>query len=619
MKGRKQLLLLAAVQILAITIIPLAAQPGVDTIALRNLSAINSDADDYAPFITPNGSWFYFTSSREGSSDLYRATRTELTTAERLANAQVNSDIDEGICSVPIPAHAQLYYLDEEKLKTLGTPMIGVMASGGKQKGTDAELLTFELTPDGSKFFNLTPLVELNSEEWESQPSISSDGNFIIFTSTRKGGYGDKDLYISYRGEGGRYQTPMNLGSAINTSESESSPFIAPDGKTLFFSSDGHDGYGGADLFMSRMDVEGNWSAPKNLGPAINTDANELFFYGVNRHHCYFVSDRDGGKGGFDIYEATPNPFMPDYAKLLVRMQDTVLMNGLDGHVKIVDTKFGGVVEDLPVNDEGWSETMLLSGFDYRLEARTPQFVERPARALSDFPPDTTLRQTFNFGGELPPPPEPEIALDFEGMDIPLFVSGYYRMNTVSLLQDLRKRQASGNLKGQAYIADVTGNTAVYNRYKKMAEAVEKTITEFRERSINEYFPHFLETRKPEEYLEITVYGYADPRPVSGSFAEEEAITFYGQNGRAVTVYPGEPLDNFKLAGLRAYYSAEHLDQLFRETAESKRGEYARLVELDAIRWIPVSGNVDDITGGDNAEKRRIRVSIQRKGGNAQP
>jgi Tol biopolymer transport system component len=93
----------------------------------------------------------------------------------------------------------------------------------------------------------------INTPDWESQPSISPDGMTIYFASNRAGGYGGSDIYASTFKDG-RFQPPINLGSSINTSGEEQSPFIAFDNQTLYFSSDGHPGMGNKDIFMSKKD-----------------------------------------------------------------------------------------------------------------------------------------------------------------------------------------------------------------------------------------------------------------------------------------------------------------------------------------------------------------------------
>ncbi|MBA3647746.1 MAG: PD40 domain-containing protein [Chitinophagales bacterium] len=155
----------------------------------------------------------------------------------------------------------------------------------------------------------------VNSVSWESQPSISADGKSLYFTSTRVGGKGGSDIWVSYKNETGSWELPVNLGDSVNSPFDEKSPFIHPDGSTLYFSSNGRPCMGGDDIFYSRKKNDGTWSAPVNLGYPINTKNDEnSFIVSLNGQHAYFSSDRIQQKHSMDLYEfdlydkAQPNP-----------------------------------------------------------------------------------------------------------------------------------------------------------------------------------------------------------------------------------------------------------------------------------------------------------------------
>tara|TARA_Y100001933_G_C18993537_1_gene561555 strand:+ start:510 stop:2486 length:1977 start_codon:yes stop_codon:yes gene_type:complete len=137
---------------------------------------------------------------------------------------------------------------------------------------------------------------------WDSQPTVSSDGNTIIFSSNRKGGYGKTDLYeIIF--ENNQWSAPKNLGANINSAEDEKSPFLHTDGKTLFFSSTNFPTLGGFDIFYSRKDSLGKWQKPINIGYPINTSTDEVsLFVSTDGKTAYFASNKLIGKGGWDIY-----------------------------------------------------------------------------------------------------------------------------------------------------------------------------------------------------------------------------------------------------------------------------------------------------------------------------
>ncbi|MEA2041103.1 MAG: OmpA family protein [Bacteroidota bacterium] len=153
------------------------------------------------------------------------------------------------------------------------------------------------------------PKEPLNSPAWESQPSFSSDGKTLFFASSRKGGNGKDDLWVSHKKDDGLWSKPKNLGDLINTDGSENSPFIHPDNKTLYFSSDGHPGMGGYDIFVSRKDKFGEWSKPKNIGYPVNTHKNETgLIVDVLGDSAYFASVREDTRGGQDIYRFAVAP-----------------------------------------------------------------------------------------------------------------------------------------------------------------------------------------------------------------------------------------------------------------------------------------------------------------------
>ncbi|MEI6899480.1 MAG: OmpA family protein [Bacteroidota bacterium] len=148
---------------------------------------------------------------------------------------------------------------------------------------------------------NLGPVV--NSENWDSQPSFSSDGKTLFFASKRPGGKGSSDIWKAELTAQGEWSSPVNLGDSINTPEVEMAPFIHPDDLTLYFSSKGHQGMGGLDLFYARKDIDGKWKKPINLGYPINTNADEItLVVNASGNLAYISTDKLGGKGGQDIY-----------------------------------------------------------------------------------------------------------------------------------------------------------------------------------------------------------------------------------------------------------------------------------------------------------------------------
>ncbi len=154
----------------------------------------------------------------------------------------------------------------------------------------------------------------VNTEGWESQPSISPDGQTLYFASNRKGGKGKKDIWLSHKKGPEQWGKPVNLGESINTPENEMAPFIHMDNQTLYFASEGWMGMGGLDLFKATRRSDQKWSHPENLGYPINTHNDEFgLVVGAAGTKAYFASDRNQ-KDDRDLYtftlhrEARPTP-----------------------------------------------------------------------------------------------------------------------------------------------------------------------------------------------------------------------------------------------------------------------------------------------------------------------
>ena len=148
---------------------------------------------------------------------------------------------------------------------------------------------------------NLGP--DVNSSAWESQPCLATDGRTLYFVSNRRGGHGGSDIYKSTLQDDGYWSKPVNLGDSINTPYDEMAPFIHSDGHTLYFSSRGHQGMGGADLFVSRLAENGVWSTPQNLGYPVNTNKDEINLIITPRgDEAYISAERPSGFGNTDIY-----------------------------------------------------------------------------------------------------------------------------------------------------------------------------------------------------------------------------------------------------------------------------------------------------------------------------
>ncbi len=268
-------------------------------IALKNMGeGVNTIGEENLPNLTADNQTIFFTSRREGCTGGYQAEYRGYTEdfyysvvgaegkfqpAINLGEP-VNTDQNEGAPSFS-PDGQFVYFAGCNRPDGLGSCDI------------------YESKLEGDKWTkprNLGPAI--NSEHWESQPCISSDGKILYFVSGRPGGEGEKDIWYSKKIDG-KWTSPQNMGKPINTPGYEYTPFLHADGVSFYFSSDFHPGFGGADLFLSRKTLEG-WGSPINMGYPVNSPVDDqTIFVNSSGTKGYSSSQREGGFGGWDIYE----------------------------------------------------------------------------------------------------------------------------------------------------------------------------------------------------------------------------------------------------------------------------------------------------------------------------
>ncbi|QQR87662.1 MAG: PD40 domain-containing protein [Flavobacteriales bacterium] len=143
----------------------------------------------------------------------------------------------------------------------------------------------------------------VNTDGWESQPSLTSDGNTLYFARMPKDGSKGMDIYSCTRDKAGKWGTAVALPAPINTDSADKAPFMHSDSRTLYFASKGHRGAGGYDIFFSKLNDDGSWTKPKNLGAPINTPEDEHgLIVSADGKLAYFASNRHKGMGGLDVF-----------------------------------------------------------------------------------------------------------------------------------------------------------------------------------------------------------------------------------------------------------------------------------------------------------------------------
>lgn len=266
---------------------------------------INTDFDEYFPAITGDGKQFIFTRSlREASvpgyqnEDFFISNKVKHTWQEAVPIREINSMGNEGAPTLSADGNIMFFASCE-----IGP---GDYGSDGRQGFGSCDIFySQKINGRWSKPRNAGPAV--NTNHWETQPSFSSDGKTLYFIRgilNRDKGVRDQDIYMTTIGDDGRFTPAVKLDTNVNTPYKEESVFIHPDNMTLYFSSAGHVGMGGLDIFMSKRQPNGTWGPAINLGYPINTfsDENSLLVEPSGKL-AFFASDRKGGLGGLDIYQ----------------------------------------------------------------------------------------------------------------------------------------------------------------------------------------------------------------------------------------------------------------------------------------------------------------------------
>jgi outer membrane protein OmpA-like peptidoglycan-associated protein/tetratricopeptide (TPR) repeat protein len=234
----------------------------------------------------------------------------------------------------------------------------------------------------------------INTDFWESSPAISPDKRALYFSSTRPGGYGGADLYVSYLKPNGRWTEAVNMGPTINTAGDEMAPFIHADNQTLYFTSDGLPGYGGSDLFVLKKLPNGQWGIPENMGYPINTIENEgSLAVAADGYTAYYASDREDSRGGLDIYSFTlpahARPFKTIYVKGVVT--DLISKKGLPANLELTDNATGTIINKVQTDELGHYFITLPEGKDYTFTVNRKGYLfYSSAYALSGAAPDST-------------------------------------------------------------------------------------------------------------------------------------------------------------------------------------------------------------------------------------
>jgi outer membrane protein OmpA-like peptidoglycan-associated protein len=315
-------------------------------------NGVNTGESEYFPSLTIDGKELVFTRRLKGiNEDFYYSERKAGGwDIAKPMEGNVNTELNEG---------AQNISQDGQWLVFTACNRPGGL--GG------CDIYISYLTAQGwSEAVNLGPRV--NSDQWDSQPCLSPDKRDLYFSSSRTGGYGGTDIYVCHLQPNGKWGDPENLGDGINTPGNEASPFIHADNQTLYFTSNGLQGYGNNDLFFVKKGPGGAWSKPVNLGYPINTiDDEGTLFITADGKTAYYSSDRSDSHGGVDIYSFELREDIRPYKTGWVKGQvfDKKTTKGLPSAVELTDLATHDLISKVQTDEQGNYLITLPVGKDY--------------------------------------------------------------------------------------------------------------------------------------------------------------------------------------------------------------------------------------------------------------
>ncbi|HRI21733.1 MAG TPA: OmpA family protein, partial [Panacibacter sp.] len=314
--------------------------------------SINSPQSEYLPSFTIDDSTLVFTRRGEGAAEDFIQSKKNNRgySKAKLIEGRLNDEPSKGAINIS---------QDGEWLLFAGN-------FPGKGFGNFDLYISYN-TPQGwSEPINLGP--NINSEFFESSPSLSPDKSTLYFSSSRPGSIGGIDLYVSYRSAGGKWSPAVNMGPAINTKGDEQAPFIHADNSTLYFTSDGLPGYGDDDIYVTRKDTAGKWGIPENLGYPINTIENEgSLFVAADGIDAYYASDRADTRGGLDLYKFQLRTDIRPAKTLYVQgtVSDASTNKNLPCAVELIDNATQKTITKVQTDETGFYFIALPVGKDY--------------------------------------------------------------------------------------------------------------------------------------------------------------------------------------------------------------------------------------------------------------
>ncbi len=300
---------------------------------------INTNNLEYFPSLTIDGSKMIFTRRIASDEDFYESDFVDgKWTPSKPLSGKVNTNLNEGA----------------QNISQDGLLLIFTGCNYPEGEGSCDLYFSLKTNNDWSEPQNIGPIV--NTDFWESSPSLSPDKRDLYFASSMVGGFGGRDIWVTHRLLSGRWSRPENLGEAVNTVGDESCPFIHADNETLYFNSNGHAGYGMTDLFLSKKVNDRSWTVAENLGYPVNTiDDQGSLIVSADGKTAYYASDGTDTKGGLDLYSFELREDIRPLKTLWVKgkVLDKKTAKGLPSSVELTDVKNNNLISKIQTDEDG--------------------------------------------------------------------------------------------------------------------------------------------------------------------------------------------------------------------------------------------------------------------------
>ncbi len=431
--------------------------------------------------------------------------------------------------------------------------------SASSSKNTKAKTDIFKSIFKNDKWLN-PEKISINTEFFETNPTISHNGKFMIFSSDRPNGFGGMDLYKVDLNDNGQWSEPVNLGVNINTNHNELTPFIDNEGN-LWFSTNAY--YKNNLCIVKSNKGENGWLPPKYLPFPINTENYNETSPLIYDAKLIISSDRPNGCGNYDLYSfdiCAPVQLQinitPSEMEFPINGNISIFENdSLEAYNKNIDDSSGIIYNLKPYNNYTIIyKNDCLPDNNYQYQIYAP---------CSD---SNIIKLVLNI------PIKGKEEFTFSKYNIPFFVSGYYLPNTTENLMAL-KMKFNYNLIGTNDSTKYIENPG--QKYDKIAPIVDSALNEAVDFIIEKINLLASPCSKGYSKLEITVKGYADPRPISNS------AKYIGNdikdNRNNIFVKNGQNIDNLLLTQLRSYYTARTLEKLLKSRGISD--EYIKKID----------------------------------------